>query len=351
MKTNTLIVGGGLTGLSLAGRLQRAGHDFQLLEGRARLGGRIKSLQVDGAAFDLGPSWIWPGQTRVARLLQELGLRTFAQWDDGVQLYEQPGGAVIQNRGFMSMAGSYRIEGGTTTLTNTLAGGLDPDRLHLNTPALRISDRPRGVETAAEFVEASRIVLAVPPRIAAELSFDPILSVDAVASLRSVPTWMAPHAKFVAVYRTPFWRAHGLSGDASSRRGPMIEIHDASPEDGTLGAMFGFIGVPAAARANSADAVAQAALDQLVNLFGSQAGAPLSTKLEDWSQAPFTTTQADLAAPQGHPAYEVLPQLGPLWDGNLIITSSEIGIDNCGLIEGALAASERAAAQILATNP
>ena len=351
MKTNTLIVGGGLTGLSLAWRLQQAGHDYQLLEARSRLGGRIKSLQVGGAAFDLGPSWIWPGQARVAELLSDLGLRTFAQWDAGAQLYEHPDGKVIQNRGFMSMAGSYRIAGGTSALTEALTARLDPDRLHIGAPVSRLSDKPRGATTASGFIEANNIVLALPPRIAAGITFEAALPANAVSSLQSVPTWMAAHAKFVAVYPTPFWRAEGLSGDASSRRGPMVEIHDASPDDGGLGALFGFIGVPAAARANAADAVAQAAMDQLVNLFGAQAANPIATKLEDWSQAPFTATDADMIAPQGHPPYGMPAALKTLWNGNLIITSSELSKDSGGLIEGALAASEVAAVRILATGP
>ncbi|MEM1154111.1 MAG: hypothetical protein AAGI44_08210 [Pseudomonadota bacterium] len=50
--------------------------------------------------------------------------------------------------------------------------------------------------------------------------------------LGGVPTWMAGQAKVVAVYESPFWRDSGFSGDAMSRKGPLIEIHDASPASG-----------------------------------------------------------------------------------------------------------------------
>ncbi|EDT04545.1 hypothetical protein BamIOP4010DRAFT_1927 [Burkholderia ambifaria IOP40-10] len=60
---------------------------------------------------------------------------------------------------------------------------------------------------------------------------------------------MAPHAKYIAIYDTPFWRDQGLSGEARSARGPFGEIHDASMPGGCA-ALFGFFGVPAQVRQN-----------------------------------------------------------------------------------------------------
>ncbi|MGJ8621957.1 MAG: flavin monoamine oxidase family protein [Yoonia sp.] len=348
MKTKTLIIGGGLSGLSLAHALQQAGHDYQLIEARDRLGGRIKSLTVGNSHFDLGPSWIWPGQERVAKLLKDLGLVTFAQWDRGAQLFEQPDGTVLHNSGFMSMAGSYRIAGGTSALTGALAAGLDPARVHLGAAAQRISADPFGAFAGDTFVAAEKIVLAVPPRLAAQLEFQPALPEPATDGLQGLPTWMAAHAKFVAVYPTPFWRDNGLSGDASSRHGPMAEIHDASPDDASFGALFGFMGVPAAQRARAGQALADAAVAQLVRLFGDAAGTPLATHLQDWSRAPFTATAADASPPPGHPAYQMPQALRQVWDDRLIFAVTELAPDNGGLIEGALAASEAAARAILA---
>ena len=53
MHTDILIVGGGLSGLALADKLQQAGRDFVLVEARNRLGGRIDVLRDGGSAFDL----------------------------------------------------------------------------------------------------------------------------------------------------------------------------------------------------------------------------------------------------------------------------------------------------------
>lgn len=347
MHSKTLIIGGGLSGLSLAYRLQMAGHDYHLIEARDRLGGRIKSLTVDDIAFDLGPSWVWPGQERIATLLPELGLSTFEQWSTGEQLFEQASGEVIQNAGFISMAGSYRITGGTFALTEALASRLDPARLTRGIAATTITDQPSVMLSDGRDVTGDRIALALPPRLAAQLPTTPPLS--GKDHLSGIPTWMAAHAKFVAVYDSPFWRAAGLSGDASSRRGPMVEIHDASPKDGRLGALFGFVGIPAHARLSNEVELSAAAIAQLANLFGPQAAAPIATRLEDWSTSPWTATAADAIPPAGHPAYVMPKTFQHIWDGKLIFCTTEMAPDNGGLIEGALGAAEVAAEKILHT--
>lgn len=349
MHTQTLIIGGGLTGLSLAYRLQQADHDYHLIEARDRFGGRIKSLTVDGSQFDLGPSWIWTGQSRVAQLLADLNLRIFDQWSTGAQLYEQPSGEVVQDAGFMSMAGSMRIVGGTSALTDALAVKLDPVRVETGCSVTSIDDTVRATLSNGRTISADRIILCIPPRLAAQLSFAPTLPDGAIAALQSTPTWMGAHAKFVAVYPAAFWRSDGLSGDASSRRGPLAEIHDASPEDGAFGALFGFVGLPADVRAQAGPALEAAAIQQLVNLFGPEAGSPLATQLEDWSQDAFTAAPADATPPPGHPPYAMPPTLEQVWDDKLIFAVTELTPDNGGLIEGALTASEKAANTILAS--
>lgn len=348
MQTRTLIIGGGLTGLSLANQLQRASRDFLLVEARERLGGRIKSLNVAGSKTDLGPSWIWPGQHRVAQLIGDLGLQTFEQWSTGAQLFEQASGEVLQNAGFMSMAGAMRIVGGTAALTDALAATLDPSKIKCGSTVLAV-DRQRGALLAnGRSVMAEQIIMCVPPRVAGEIRFQPPLPTAAATTLQAIPTWMGAHAKFVAIYERPFWREAGLSGDASSRRGPLAEIHDASPHPAEKGALFGFVGLSAAARREAAATLAQACVEQLVNLFGPAAAEPLATHVEDWSQQSFTATPADAAPPPGHPSYHMPEALTGLWDDELILAVTELSPDHGGLIEGALAAADYAASVVMA---
>ena len=76
MNTDVLIVGGGLSGLALAPKLEKSGVNYLVVEANDRLGGRILTKSVKEVAFDYGPAWFWPGQPRMARAIDELGLAT-----------------------------------------------------------------------------------------------------------------------------------------------------------------------------------------------------------------------------------------------------------------------------------
>ncbi|MEM6275887.1 MAG: NAD(P)/FAD-dependent oxidoreductase, partial [Pseudomonadota bacterium] len=205
----------------------------------------------------------------------------------------------------------------------------------------RTSGTCRATLADGRVFEADRVVLAMPPRIAARLEFAPVLPSEALRAMGDVPTWMAGQAKAVAVYETPFWRADGLSGDAMSRRGPMVEIHDASPAEGGSGALFGFLGVPPHARRDE-DALKQAVMAQLIRLFGEDATSPRALFLKDWAFDPLTATPDDAAPQYAHPAYGLPVALEDLWDGQLLLAGTEVARTYGGYIEGALEAAEMA---------
>ncbi|MEM8850412.1 MAG: FAD-dependent oxidoreductase [Pseudomonadota bacterium] len=331
--TSVIIVGGGLCGLSLAHALLAQGQDFQVLEGRDRIGGRV--LTRDG--LDLGPAWIWPGQPRIEALLNQLDLTPFEQFSTGDLLHEDAAGQVQRFRGRSGMEGALRVPGGLGAVATALADRLPPDTVRTGCHVQRIetgSDMLR-LDTSTGPIETERCVLTLPPRIAAGLL--PDLAADTLAALRAIPTWMAGHAKAVATYDQPFWRDAGLSGDAFSRRGPMVEMHDASTPNGAA-ALFGFIGVPPAAR-RKGDALQAAILKQFAHLFGPGAERPNALYLQDWAFDPFTATAADQAPLHAHPQYGPLPDPVP---GRLLIAGTEMAQMHGGLVEGALEAAEAA---------
>lgn len=55
---DTIIVGAGVSGLTAARQLHRAGQRVVVLEARDRIGGRLHTVRSDGYATDLGASWI-----------------------------------------------------------------------------------------------------------------------------------------------------------------------------------------------------------------------------------------------------------------------------------------------------
>ncbi len=348
MKCDVLIIGGGLAGLALADGLSRAGVDFQLLEARSRLGGRILNAQVEGAQFDLGPAWFWPERPRMDALVKRLGLERFEQHSTGDLVFENQNGQVQKGQGFASMQGSWRLEGGFGALIDTLAYGLPANRVHRDAVVTQLAQTADTITATCAHgtgIEARKVVLATPPRIASQMHFTPDLQAQAQDAMQNVSTWMAGQAKAVAVYDTGFWRQAGLSGDASSRHGPLVEIHDASPTaaSGTDGpsALFGFIGVPPQHRTDKSG-LSAAIIAQLVRLFGPQAATPKALFVQDWAFETLTATQADHAPLYAHPTYGLPAALSDLWDGRLIFGGTEVATQFGGYLEGALEAAEHA---------
>jgi len=342
MHTETLIVGGGLAGLYLANLLLKADRSFLLVESRERFGGRILTKEDNGAHYDMGPAWFWPGQPRIESLIQELGLKHFDQYAAGNLIYQDERAQVHQNRGYASMQGSYRMQGGLGTLTQALLGKL-PENCYRNKTAIVSLERDADgiaatTDTGAE-ISAQQVVLSMPLRLAAQLKFDPVPSPSAIEAMEKTPTWMAGQAKALATYNQPFWRDEGLSGDAMSRSGPMIEIHDASPYNGGPYALFGFIGVPPQGRKNEAE-LRDKLRAQLITLFGPKAENFRELFLKDWAFDPNTSTKLDLQPLHTHPSYGMPAALSNLWDKRILFGGSEVAPRFGGYLEGALEAAE-----------
>ena len=237
------IVGGGLSGLFAAYCLEQKGiHDYILLEAREDIGGRIASLGAPGAdtrdRFDLGPTWFWPDiQPRLDRLIRDLDLERFTQFERGEMLAERAGNAPpFRTPGYVNAPPSMRLAGGMAALTDALRGRLPETRVVTGQAVRRLRQTGGHVELDCEDSagqmhawRADHVLLAVAPRLAeSSIAFTPAPPPALGRQWRATPTWMAPHAKYVAVYAAPFWREMGLSGEARSSRGPMGEIHDAS---------------------------------------------------------------------------------------------------------------------------
>jgi len=351
----TIIIGAGISGLSAAAKLAEHGHKALVLDARDRIGGRITSLEASGQAYELGPSWVWPGQPLVAAALAKYAITPFPQYAQGALLYQQADGRIDRHPGLAPMANALRIPGGASALIDAFAGALQADQIQLQHRLTALTHRDDHIDLSVETpngkasFQCRNLALAMPPRLCAALTITPALSNPVARFLENTPTWMAGHAKFTAVYETPFWREAGLSGDAMSRAGPLAEIHDISPADGGPYALFGFMGLDASTRKNiGAERLTEAALAQLADIFGASARAPLKAKLMDWSGEPFTATQADMAPLAGHPAYGLTHTPDAPWAENLHFISAETARENGGLIEGALQSGHAFAGHVLA---
>ncbi len=75
IEAQVCIVGGGIAGMTAAYRLQQAGVSCVVLEADSRLGGRIKTVEVGGCAFDVGAIGLLGSYTETVKLIDELGLK------------------------------------------------------------------------------------------------------------------------------------------------------------------------------------------------------------------------------------------------------------------------------------
>ena len=358
-KYEVVIVGGGISGLHCAYELAKQGVSFLLLEARERLGGRIYSPSdsQNKAKFDIGPSWFWPGQAHIEGLVMELSLqdKVFEQYHQGDSIYEPIGSDIMTGVSGISMQGSYRVQGGLSAIIDALKNRIvelsSSESLMENSKvkSIKLSDEcvHIGLENDAQ-ISTEKIVLALPPRVAMqEIEFSPSLSEERINELNKVATWMAGHAKMVAIYAEPFWRDAGLSGDVISQKGPLSEIHDASPINSEVSSLFGFFSTPPQYREKDKAAVDKKIIDQLVRIFGEQAANPIEIIYKDWAKDILTATKHDQLIPNHHPSnyWSTKVELGfndrLIWSG----TESASGHYN-GYIEGAIIASKHALSEL-----
>jgi len=352
------VVGGGVSGLNVARSLAAAGVSFELFEARDRLGGRVLTVDGDGApsgdGFDLGPSWVWPRlQPAVAELIAELELPTFPQSSDGDVIFERMSREPAQRyAGVRQAPESMRLAGGSAALVTALAAAVPGGSIRLSSPVAALELRADAVRltyrdgTGSEHaVDAEQVVVAVPPRLfATTVALTPPPTSETAALWGGTPTWMAGQAKFFALYDSPFWLRAGLSGTAQSMVGPMLEIHDATTATGKA-ALFGFLGAGPAERQRMGErALTEACLAQFERIFGPEARTPTATLLKDWAADPLTATPEDLIS-SGHPAAAPAWVHGR-WAERLVLAGSEVSPSEAGYLSGAVEASTLAAGEL-----
>ncbi|CAA6823208.1 MAG: Unknown protein [uncultured Sulfurovum sp.] len=317
-----IIIGAGLSGLYLAKLLEDT-YDVLILEARDRVGGR--AFSIDG--HDLGPSWVWPHQPRILRLIKELGLETFEQYTKGEGIYH----ANTTERFTPSLQHSLRVKGGMQHLCETLS---QRTKIRLNHEVITCSDDNDGLvhlQTDKEDFKADIVLNTLPPRVAATLAYEPSLKDDVLDKLQNVPTWMGYIIKVVLVYPKPFWRDAGLSGFVFSHKGPLSEIHDASTS--TEGALFGF-----ASAKNAQHVTKELVIEQLVDVFSEEARKYLKVYIQNWNDEKYSATPQDIARLSAHPEYGYALSS---FDGKLLFCSTESAFEHGGYLEGSLASAHQ----------
>ncbi len=275
MKKKIIIIGGGLSGLTLAYLLSKHKIETTILEASSRLGGRIQTKKGElETPLELGATWFSDVHRHFLALLEELGLQKYKQYSKGKTLFqtkrfEPPQLFDIPD----SENPSYRLVGGTQRLIDTLANQLDKKSFKLNTEVTAIKDLGKELEISIsdqQIFLADKVILCMPPQLAnSKIQFSPTLPDSITNILPTVQTWMAGSIKFVLEYEKPFWRNNGYSGMLFSHFGIITEMYDHTNYEENKFGFTGFLNSGYASHSN--DARKKIVLQQLTELLGQDA--------------------------------------------------------------------------------
>jgi monoamine oxidase len=238
----------------------------------------------------------------------------------------------------------WRFEGGTQRIAQLVARSLHVKR---TTVARRIVQNANGVRVECDnlTVRGQRVIVAMPPTLAGRIDYHPAL--PAGRDQLTQRLGQGTLTKVTAVYDTPFWRAKGLTGTAVNADGLVSATFDDSPENGSPGIIFGFVGGDSARAYEALSPAAGRAqvLSELATLFGPEAASPKAFYDTRWTNEPFTRgCPVAIAGPGTLLAYgdrTRAPQ------GRVHCAGTETSTFWNGYMDGAVRSGERAAAEVL----
>lgn len=236
--------------------------------------------------------------------------------------------------------------GGSHEMAAKMAAELG-DRVRLNAAVSRIewSDDAVAVTSSAGVTEARRAIIAIAPAHRLDLDIAPAPPIEYQQLAQRWP--LGALTKSYAAYRTPFWRAEGLSGQALSDEGPAFITFDVSPGPDGPGILLGFTD------ARQIDRLAPAERQEKVlacfaALFGDQALHPIDYADQRWGAEDFAPGGPTAAVPPGS-----WTQFGPLLRrpvGPLHWAGTETADEWTGFMDGAVRSGQRAAAEVIAAD-
>ena len=136
------IIGGGLTGLTLAYLLSKSKYKVTILEASHRLGGRIHTKMGKlETPLELGATWFSDIHQNLLAFLDELGINRFFQFSKGISLFQTKSFEPAQSFYVPeSESPSYRIAGGTQKIIEILSKNLADVEIHLNASVSQVND-------------------------------------------------------------------------------------------------------------------------------------------------------------------------------------------------------------------
>jgi monoamine oxidase len=264
--------------------------------------------------------------------------------------YIKSGGMIDMLVTTVGGAQESRCVGGSQELSLRLANELG-DAVVLNAPVSRIIQADDGVEVIHDLgaAKGERVIVSVPPALAARIRYQPTLPAQRDHLTQQMP--MGQVIKLQIRYDQPFWRDDNLSGFVLSVDHPVTVMFDNSPPDGRSGVLVGFFEADNAleAAAMEPEARKQLALSCFGDFFGPRALEPAEYIEQDWmaeewsrgcyggrlGTGAWTRYAQALSRPVGR-IHWAGTETSPVWNGYM---------------DGAIRSGERAAAEVLAALP
>jgi monoamine oxidase len=307
--------------------------------------------RLDGQTFE---TWIRRhAVTRSARQLLTLGAEAVFAAEPGdlsmlhVLFYSHASGSFQRLIDTTGGAQQDRFSGGSALIAERLAellGGIV--RRAAAVSRIECAGDTVTASTAAGQFTGRQIIVTVPPLLAGRIDYEPVLPAWREQLTQRTP--MGSVIKCQVIYDEPFWRADGLSGQATGDGAGSRVVFDNSPPDGTPGILLAFLEGDEARRLGREplEVRRQTVIDSLVRYFGPRAGKPERYLERDWQQEKWsggcygTLFGPNVWTRYGHALRE---PVGPIhWAG------TETASVWSGYMDGAVRSGERAAADVLA---
>lgn len=337
IKSDVVIIGGGLAGLTLQYLLNKEGVRPIIIEARNHLGGRIYTKTKDGnAPIEMGATWLGTRHHFLNDLLKELGLDIFPQLIGKNAIYETTPNTPQLVKLPPNEDPSFRIKGGSSALIKVLSESLDSSQLYLNQIITSIKEEEDGllIEGTSNTFKAKIVVSTIPPFLFKRtIALNPPLPNTILDIMEHTHTWMGESIKVGLSYAAPFWRRQDFNGTIFSNPGPITELYDHSNYEDNLYAVKGFLN-------NSYYALRKEdrrylVLSQLKRYYGEIVDHYLDYQEVVWRKEQYTYAEyEDFISPHqnnGHTLYRK-----PYLNGKLYIAGSETAAQFPGYMDGAV---------------
>lgn len=242
-----------------------------------------------------------------------------------------------------------RIVGGTQQVAERLASRLS-GKISLYERVVKIQQAKDKVfvHTDRDTFFARFAIVCVPPQLIHAIQYLPPLPPDLFRAFGAMQSGNA--MKVQAIYKRPFWRPHGWSGNGIDFDAPQSFTYDNSSKEGSPGVLLGFLTARHATEWNqrSKEERRLAVLQSWAKIFGREALEPLEYEEMDWMSDPFIRGGHGTHFPPGFWC-----ELGPALGGTqmphykrLFWAASDLAKDWSGYLEGALLAGEQVAYEV-----